>query len=57
MWDIAQADGEPLSEVAPARLEGDAPAGLWEALAEQVAADGYEVRRGEVGAASGQRLD
>jgi hypothetical protein len=46
--DIAQTDGAPLPEVAPTRLEGDEPAGLWEALAEQVAADGYEVRRGRL---------
>jgi len=44
--DIAQTEGEPLPDVAPARLEGDSPAGLWEALAEQVAAHGYELRRG-----------
>jgi len=38
--------GEPLPEVAPTRLEGDGPAGLWDALAEQVASDGYELKRG-----------
>ncbi len=45
--DVGQTDSEPLPEVAPARLKGDAPAGLWEALAGQVAADGCELRRGK----------
>jgi hypothetical protein len=31
------------AELAPARMEGEGPAGLWEALAEQIAADGYEL--------------
>jgi hypothetical protein len=46
VWDISQTDGEPLLDIAPALLEGDGPAGLWEALAEQVTADGYELKRG-----------
>jgi antirestriction protein ArdC len=46
VWDISQTDGEPLPDIAPALLEGDGPAGLWEALAGQVAADGYELERG-----------
>ncbi len=49
VWDISQTDGEPLPEVAPTRLEGEGPAGLWEVLAEQVAADGYELKRGRCG--------
>ena len=28
VWDVSQTDGEPLPEVASARLEGDGPAGL-----------------------------
>ena len=46
MFDIAQTDGVPVPEVVPVRLKGEGPAGLWEALAEQVATDGYELQRG-----------
>ena len=30
VWDISQTDGEALPDIAPALLEGDGPAGLWE---------------------------
>lgn len=54
VFDIAQTDGEPLPEVErPALLDGDAPAALWEALAAQVAAAGFELSRGACGGANG----
>jgi hypothetical protein len=54
VFDIAQTDGEPLPEVErPALLDGDAPATLWEALAAQVAAAGFELSRGDCGGANG----
>ncbi|MGO9882522.1 MAG: ImmA/IrrE family metallo-endopeptidase [Solirubrobacteraceae bacterium] len=46
VWDIAQTDGEPLPDVVPVLLEGNRPAGLWEAVAGQIAAAGYAIRRG-----------
>jgi hypothetical protein len=42
VWDITQTGGDPLPEsVKPALLEGEAPDGMWEALAGQVTALGY----------------
>ena len=46
VWDVSQTAGEPIPEPpAPRLLEGEAPAGLWEGLAAQVAAAGFEVAR------------
>lgn len=46
VWDVSQTAGEPIPEPpAPRVLEGEAPAGLWEGLAAQVAAAGFEVVR------------
>ncbi|MBC6451354.1 ImmA/IrrE family metallo-endopeptidase [Actinokineospora sp. HBU206404] len=57
VFDIAQTDGDPLPDPAGpnrcALLSGDAPAGLWEALARQVAAAGFTIDRGECGGANG----
>lgn len=55
VFDIAQTDGEPLPSVdGPQWLTGDDPAGLGEALAALIAADGYElVRRPETGDTQG----
>lgn len=42
VWDASQTTGDPLPELpAPTLLEGEAPAGLWEGLAEQVEAAGF----------------
>lgn len=53
VFDVAQTDGDPLPEVAPELLAGQAPGGLWEALAAQVTAHGYTLERGECGHANG----
>ena len=45
VFDISQTDGDPLPDIAPELLTGDAPAALWEALAAQVAAHGYTLTR------------
>ncbi|MHA6797503.1 ArdC-like ssDNA-binding domain-containing protein (plasmid) [Pseudonocardia bannensis] len=46
VFDIAQTDGDPLPEVpSPAVLSGEDPAGLWEALAALVEAEGYRIER------------
>lgn len=53
VFDISQTEGEPLPDVRPQLLAGEAPAGLWESLAGQVAELGYELQRGECGGANG----
>lgn len=46
VWDASQTAGNPLPEPpAPKLLEGEAPAGLWEGLAEQVEERGFAVLR------------
>lgn len=47
VFDVSQTDGDPLPDVRPVLLAGDAPAGLWDGLAAQVAAAGYSVARGD----------
>ena len=45
VWDASQTTGEPIPEPpAPRLLEGQAPVGLWEGLAAQVAKAGFELR-------------
>ncbi len=45
VWDASQTTGEPIPEPpAPRLLEGQAPAGVWEGLAAQVAKAGFELR-------------
>ena len=54
VFDISQTEGEPLPDpAAPATLNGDAPAGAWQALAAQVDAAGFTLERGDCGAAGG----
>ncbi len=53
VFDVAQTDGEPLPEVAPVLLTGQAPAGLWDHLASQVTRHGYTVARGDCSGANG----
>lgn len=45
VWDISQTDGAPIPELPrPPLLTGQAPAGLWDGLADQITAAGYELR-------------
>jgi len=53
VFDIQQTGGDPLPEVAPALLTGQAPAGLWNDLAGQVTGHGYALERGACGGANG----
>lgn len=46
VWDVSQTDGEPIPEAPePMLLEGQAPLGLWDGLATQVQAAGFELAR------------
>lgn len=48
--DIAQTSGQPLpQQPTPQLLAGQAPQGLWDALAAQVTAQGFTLRRGDCG--------
>jgi len=54
VFDVSQTEGDPLPEVdRPSLLEGDAPAELWQRLADQVAAAGFTLERGECHGANG----
>ncbi len=53
VFDVAQTDGDPLPDVAPALLTGQAPAGLWDDLADQVTGHGYTLERGDCSGANG----
>lgn len=45
VWDISQTDGEPIPETRPPRLlQGQAPEGLWDGLADQITARGFALR-------------
>lgn len=45
VWDISQTEGDPIPEPpAPKLLEGAAPEGLWEALAEHITERGFDLR-------------
>lgn len=46
VWDASQTTGDPLPSLPrPTLLEGEAPAGLWEGLAVQVQAAGFDLHR------------
>ncbi len=50
VFDLAQTEGPPVPEPAtPKLLGGDAPAGLWDALAGEVAEHGFRLRRSGIG--------
>jgi len=53
VFDVAQTEGDPLPDVAPALLTGQAPAGLWDDLASQVTGYGYALERGDCAGANG----
>ncbi|HXH78383.1 ArdC family protein [Nocardioides sp.] len=45
VWDVSQTAGDPIDELPrPVLLQGEAPAGLWDGLADQITAHGYELR-------------
>ena len=53
VFNVAQTDGEDLDDVRPALLDGDAPAGLWGAIAAQIVSAGFTIRRGDCEGANG----
>jgi antirestriction protein ArdC len=53
VFDVSQTDGVELPDVRPILLDGDAVAGLWDALAHQVKARGYTVERSDFLGANG----
>lgn len=58
VWDVSQTAGDPLPErQQPQLLSGQAPAGLWDGLADQITAAGYELSlvssAGAIGGANG----
>ncbi len=53
VFDVAQTEGDPLPDVTPTLLTGQAPAGLWDDLASQVAGHGYALERGDCCGANG----
>ncbi|WP_244929260.1 ArdC-like ssDNA-binding domain-containing protein [Nocardioides sp. W7] len=45
VWDVSQTAGDPVPVLPrPVLLQGQAPAGLWDGLADQITARGYELR-------------
>jgi len=54
VFDIAQTDGDDLPDVRPDLLDGGAPAGLWDALADQVTAQGWTIAREDCSPANGR---
>jgi hypothetical protein len=45
VWDISQTTGDPVPELPrPTLLQGEAPSGLWDGLADQITAAGFELR-------------
>lgn len=54
VFDIAQTDGPPPPQApGPVLLSGEAPAGLWEGLVDEVSTRGYRLLRGPVGQLGG----
>lgn len=53
VFDIADTDGEPLVEVTPDLLTGDAPEGLWDLICRQIEDHGFSVDRQDCSPANG----
>lgn len=45
VFDVSQTEGQPVPDLPPRLLTGEAPAGLWEQLGQVAANDGYELHR------------
>lgn len=55
VWDVSQTEGGPVPEIPrPTLLAGQAPDGLWDALADQITANGYELRLVSTAASIGE---
>jgi hypothetical protein len=54
VFDVGQTDGDPIDEVRPELLAGESPAGMWDALAGQVAGAGFTLERGQCDGANGR---
>lgn len=45
VWDLSQTDGDPVPEPPrPVLLQGQAPTGLWDGLADQITSHGFDLR-------------
>lgn len=53
VFDASQVDPPVMSPPQPTLLRGEAPPGLWESLAELVAAEGFRLSRGDCGGSNG----
>ena len=53
VFDASQVEPAPPTPPMPALLVGEAPPGLWDALAELVDMEGYQLSRGDCGGANG----
>lgn len=53
VFDLSQTDGKPLPDVAPALLQGAAPARLWDTLTSLTGDAGYRLERGDCAGANG----
>jgi antirestriction protein ArdC len=45
VFDVSQTDGDPLPDLRPHLVEGDAPDGAWDAVAAQVLEEGFQLLR------------
>lgn len=58
VFDISQTEGDPVpAPPRPQLLGGEAPAGLWDALAEQVQGHGFQLVRGQLPAGTNGQTD
>lgn len=54
VFDVSQTEGDPLPDAPrPVLLDGQAPEGMWSAMAGMVASEGYSLERGDCGQANG----
>lgn len=53
VFDVSQVEPPPPPRPVPVLLEGQAPPGLWDSLAELIAGEGFTLERGDCGGANG----